>query len=121
MSTEAEDLVAVEPREKVTVAVPESGASVKPVPSSSALVTEHLQKSYGRRRVVDNVSLFVEPGEVVGLLGANGAGKTTPFYMIKGLERQDQGRIRLGKQDLTNLPMYLRARLGLGSLPQEPS
>jgi lipopolysaccharide export system ATP-binding protein len=63
----------------------------------------------------------VEPGEVVGLLGANGAGKTTTFYMIIGLERPDAGRIRLGERDITKLPMYLRARLGIGYLPQEPS
>jgi lipopolysaccharide export system ATP-binding protein len=71
--------------------------------------------------VVDGVSLHVEPGEVVGLLGANGAGKTTTFYMIIGLERADAGRIRLGERDITRLPMYLRARLGVGYLPQEPS
>jgi lipopolysaccharide export system ATP-binding protein len=71
--------------------------------------------------VVDGVSLHVEPGEVVGLLGANGAGKTTTFYMIIGLERPDAGRIRLGARDITKLPMYLRARLGIGYLPQEPS
>jgi lipopolysaccharide export system ATP-binding protein len=90
-------------------------------PTASALVASHLQKTYGKRRVVDNVSLHVEQGEVVGLLGANGAGKTTSFYMIIGLERPDRGAIRLGQRDITRLPMYLRARLGLGYLPQEPS
>lgn len=90
-------------------------------PSASALAAFHLQKTYGRRRVVDDVSLHVEPGEVVGLLGANGAGKTTTFYMITGLEQPDKGTIRLGERDVTKLPMYLRARLGLGYLPQEPS
>jgi lipopolysaccharide export system ATP-binding protein len=90
-------------------------------PSAAALAASHLQKSYGKRRVVDNVSLHVEPGEVVGLLGANGAGKTTTFYMITGLERPEQGTIRLADRDVTRLPMYLRARLGLGYLPQEPS
>jgi len=80
-----------------------------------------LEKSYGRRRVVDGVSLHVERGEVVGLLGANGAGKTTTFYMIVGLERPDKGRVLLAERDITRLPMYLRARLGLGYLPQEPS
>ncbi|HEX8846670.1 MAG TPA: LPS export ABC transporter ATP-binding protein [Pyrinomonadaceae bacterium] len=90
-------------------------------PSAVALTASHLQKSYGKRRVVDNVTLHVEPGEVVGLLGANGAGKTTTFYMIIGLERADRGVIRLGGRDITKLPMYLRARLGLGYLPQEPS
>ncbi|MBD0370962.1 MAG: LPS export ABC transporter ATP-binding protein [Pyrinomonadaceae bacterium] len=90
-------------------------------PSNAALAGFHLQKTYGKRRVVDNVSLHVEPGEVVGLLGANGAGKTTTFYMITGLEQPDRGTIRLGERDVTKLPMYLRARLGLGYLPQEPS
>ena len=90
-------------------------------PSAAALAAYDLQKSYGKRRVVDGVSLHVEPGEVVGLLGANGAGKTTTFYMIMGLEQPDQGRIRIGERDVTKLPMYLRARLGLGYLPQEPS
>ena len=88
---------------------------------ADSLSAFHLQKSYGRRRVVDNVSLSVEQGEVVGLLGANGAGKTTTFYMMVGLERAEQGNIFLGGQDVTTLPMYLRARLGLGYLPQEPS
>src|ERR671932_1040900 len=91
------------------------------VPSPVALAAIDLQKSYGKRRVVDQVSLHVERGEVVGLLGANGAGKTTTFYMIIGLERPDAGRIRLGERDITRLPMYLRARLGVGYLPQEPS
>jgi lipopolysaccharide export system ATP-binding protein len=90
-------------------------------PADSALRSAHLVKNYGRRRVVDDVSLQVEKGEVVGLLGANGAGKTTTFYMIVGLERPDSGNVLLGDQDLTQLPMYLRARLGIGYLPQEPS
>ncbi len=89
-----------------------------PADSLSAL---NLQKTYGRRRVVDDVSLFVGHGEVVGLLGANGAGKTTTFYMMTGLERAEKGKILLNGQDVTKLPMYLRARLGLGYLPQEPS
>lgn len=87
----------------------------------NALAAVHLQKTYGRRRVVDDVSLFVERGEVVGLLGANGAGKTTTFYMMTGLETAEQGNIFLSGQNVTTLPMYLRARLGLGYLPQEPS
>ena len=90
-------------------------------PSATALAAFQLQKTYGKRRVVDDVTLHVEQGEVVGLLGANGAGKTTTFYMITGLERPDRGTIRLGERDITKLPMYLRARLGLGYLPQEPS
>ena len=89
--------------------------------SAHALAAFNLRKSYGRRRVVDDVTLHVEPGEVVGLLGANGAGKTTTFYMMVGLETPEAGRISLGGEDVTRLPMYLRARLGLGYLPQEPS
>ena len=88
---------------------------------ADSLSAVHLQKTYGRRRVVDDVSLFVGQGEVVGLLGANGAGKTTTFYMMTGLERAERGNIFLNAQDVTKLPMYLRARLGLGYLPQEPS
>ncbi len=88
---------------------------------NNSLSAKHLQKTYGRRRVVDDVSLFVEQGEVVGLLGANGAGKTTTFYMMTGLERTEKGNIELNGEDVTKLPMYLRARLGLGYLPQEPS
>lgn len=95
--------------------------SAVPTPSGKALAAFNLQKSYGRRRVVDDVSLHVEQGEVVGLLGANGAGKTTTFYMMVGLERAERGSIRLSGRDVTRLPMYLRARLGLGYLPQEPS
>src|SRR6476619_4022670 len=87
----------------------------------NSLRSAHLVKNYGRRRVVDDVSLEVGKGEVVGLLGANGAGKTTTFYMIVGLERPDNGTVSLGGRDVTRLPMYLRARLGLGYLPQEPS
>ena len=89
--------------------------------SQNSLSASHLQKTYSRRRVVNDVSLSVEKGEVVGLLGANGAGKTTTFYMMTGLERAERGKIFLSGQDVTNLPMYLRARLGLGYLPQEPS
>jgi len=78
-------------------------------------------KSYRRRRVVDGISFHVRPGEVVGLLGPNGAGKTTAFNMTVGLVKPDQGRVRLGDQDLTSLPMHRRARLGVGYLPQEAS
>src|SRR5437016_11470587 len=88
---------------------------------AESLSAQHLQKTYTGRRVVADVSLHVEKGEVVGLLGANGAGKTTTFYMMVGLERPDAGIVSLGDRDVTTLPMYLRARLGLGYLPQEPS
>ncbi|MBN2265921.1 MAG: LPS export ABC transporter ATP-binding protein [Candidatus Aminicenantes bacterium] len=80
-----------------------------------------LEKRYGRRKVVDSVSVRVEAGEIVGLLGPNGAGKTTTFSMILGLVTQDGGRVFLGEEDITDQPMYLRARKGLILLPQEPS
>ena len=80
-----------------------------------------LEKSYGRKKVVDKVSVRVEEGEIVGLLGPNGAGKTTTFSMILGLVPQDGGRVFLRDEDITDQPMYLRARRGLVLLPQEPS
>lgn len=83
--------------------------------------TEDLVKVYGGRRVVNQVSIEVNPSEVVGLLGPNGAGKTTTFYMIVGMIRPNGGRIFLGAKDVTNQPMYKRARMGIGYLSQEPS
>jgi lipopolysaccharide export system ATP-binding protein len=80
-----------------------------------------LTKSYGRRTVVRNVDLEIRQGEVVGLLGPNGAGKTTTFYMCVGLTRPDSGQVFLGDADITALPMYRRARAGIGYLPQEAS
>jgi lipopolysaccharide export system ATP-binding protein len=80
-----------------------------------------LTKSYGRRVVVREVALEVRQGEVVGLLGPNGAGKTTTFYMVVGLTRPDSGQVFLGEEDITGLPMYQRARAGIGYLPQEAS
>jgi lipopolysaccharide export system ATP-binding protein len=80
-----------------------------------------LQKSFWQRKVVDNVNLVINPGEVVGLLGPNGAGKTTTFYMVVGLLPPDRGRILLDGSDITALPMYRRARRGIGYLPQESS
>jgi lipopolysaccharide export system ATP-binding protein len=88
---------------------------------SDALVAEGLVKYYGKRRVVDDVSVTVKPGEVVGLLGPNGAGKTTTFYLIVGLLRPQAGSIRLGDEDVTDFPVYLRARRGIGYLSQDPS
>jgi lipopolysaccharide export system ATP-binding protein len=93
-------------------------------PKNSArglLAVHHLRKSYKARRVVEDVSMTVRRGEVVGLLGPNGAGKTTLFYMITGLVRPDSGLIELDGHDVTRLPMYRRARLGIGYLPQEAS
>lgn len=89
--------------------------------SSSGLLVQNIEKSYGGRKVVDGISLQVRRGEAVGLLGPNGAGKTTSFYMITGLVQPDAGQITLEGHDVTNLPMYRRARLGIGYLPQEAS
>ena len=88
---------------------------------STGLHAEGLTKSFGGRCVVRAITLDVRPGEVVGLLGPNGAGKTTSFHMIVGLTRPDAGSIRLRGEDVTRRPMYERARLGLGYLPQEAS
>ena len=82
---------------------------------------ENLVKSYGGRRVVDGVSVNVDRGEIVGLLGPNGAGKTTTFYMIVGLVQPNEGSVILNGNDVLKMPMYKRARLGLGYLPQEAS
>lgn len=100
------------------LAAPDNGAGVS---APAALAGFHLQKTYSGRHVVEDVSLNVVEGEIVGLLGANGAGKTTTFFMLVGLERTEGGVIELGGRDVTHLPMYLRARLGVGYLPQEPS
>jgi lipopolysaccharide export system ATP-binding protein len=80
-----------------------------------------LSKSYRGRKVVDDVELEIGQGEVVGLLGPNGAGKTTTFYILVGLARPDSGRVLLNGEEITDLPMYLRARSGISYLPQEPS
>jgi len=85
------------------------------------LQAKGLTKAFRGRRVVDGVSLHLKAGEVVGLLGPNGAGKTTSFYMVVGLTRPDNGSILLGEDDVTSLPMYIRARRGIAYLPQEAS
>jgi len=85
------------------------------------LRTERLRKSYRGRAVVSDVSVQLEQGQIVGLLGPNGAGKTTTFYMVVGLTMPDEGRVFLGGEDITALPMYLRAQRGISYLPQEPS
>lgn len=93
-----------------------NGNSVRP-----RFAGNDLQKTFGSRRVVDGVSIELFGGEVVGLLGANGAGKTTTFYLMVGMETTEAGNIVVNGQDVTGLPIYLRARLGVGYLPQEPS
>jgi lipopolysaccharide export system ATP-binding protein len=85
------------------------------------LYTEGLRKVYRGRAVVNKMSIEVGPGEIVGLLGPNGAGKTTTFYMVVGLTVPDAGTVFLGEEDITDLPMYLRAQRGISYLPQEPS
>jgi lipopolysaccharide export system ATP-binding protein len=97
---------------------PESGA---PPGGQGVLAVHHLGKGYRGRMVVQDVSLSVRQGEAVGLLGPNGAGKTTVFYMITGLVKPDKGEIELDGHDVTGLPMFQRARLGIGYLPQEAS
>lgn len=85
------------------------------------LAVRDLVKTYHRKTVVNRVSLHLNEGEIVGLLGPNGAGKTTTFYMTVGLTRPNQGKILLNEEDISDLPMYLRARKGINYLPQEPS
>lgn len=85
------------------------------------LIVEKIQKSYGGRRVVDGVSFYVEKGEVVGLLGRNGAGKTTSFDMVLGLVKPEKGSIRLDQREISKMAIHLRSRLGIGYLPQEQS
>ncbi|MCA9755035.1 MAG: LPS export ABC transporter ATP-binding protein [Candidatus Eisenbacteria bacterium] len=97
-----------------------SGHAARPV-HPGALAATDLVRKYGKLQVVKGVSLVVEPGEVVGLLGPNGAGKSTTFYMIVGQLPPTSGRIYLAGQDVTKLPMYRRARMGIGYLSQEPS
>ena len=87
----------------------------------SEIHTQQLIKAYGRRTVVNNVSVGVKQGEIVGLLGPNGAGKTTTFYMVVGLIKPDDGQVFLDKEEITKMPMYKRAQLGIGYLPQEAS
>jgi lipopolysaccharide export system ATP-binding protein len=103
--------------EAATIARPASEAQ----PASGGLEVRSIAKSYDRRAVLHDVSLSVHRGEVVGLLGPNGAGKTTCFYSVMGLVKPDSGRIFLDARDITELPMYRRAVLGLGYLPQETS
>lgn len=88
---------------------------------SLSIHTKDLVKTYGGRTVVNHVSIEVKQGEIVGLLGPNGAGKTTTFYQVVGLIRPDEGEVYIGEENITKLPMYKRARMGIGYLPQEAS
>lgn len=88
---------------------------------STTIKTLDLVKTYRNRSVVNHVSIEVNQGEIVGLLGPNGAGKTTTFYQVVGLIKPDEGKVFMNERDITNLPMYKRAQLGIGYLPQEPS
>src|SRR5438477_12769633 len=90
-------------------------------PVETLLATDNLMKEYRKRRVVNGVSIEVNPGEVVGLLGPNGAGKTTTFNMVVGVVKPDGGSVRFQDREVTTLPMHKRARLGMGYLTQEPS
>jgi lipopolysaccharide export system ATP-binding protein len=112
------------PRAKPRAAKPSQGSSAakqQPLKRPGYLAVHSVEKSFGSRQVVRGVSIYVRRGEAVGLLGPNGAGKTTVFYMITGLIKADRGAIELDGHDVTRLPMYQRARLGIGYLPQEAS
>jgi lipopolysaccharide export system ATP-binding protein len=110
-----------EPQTKPVLEQVRLGPSVATGALDQLLVTEKLVKEYRHRRVVNGVSISVGAGEIVGLLGPNGAGKTTTFNMVVGVIRPDEGTVRFKAQDITNLAMHHRARLGIGYLTQEPS
>ena len=98
-----------------------TGAPVAMDVSDPLLITDGLVKEYRSRRVVNKVSIFVNPGEIVGLLGPNGAGKTTTFNMVVGVVKPEEGTVNFQSRDITHFPMHKRARLGIGYLTQEPS
>jgi lipopolysaccharide export system ATP-binding protein len=108
-------------RAAAPVPVSTAGQQATAALPSGSLIVQGLSKAYKKRQIIKDVSLMVHRGEAVGLLGPNGAGKTTLFYMITGLIRPDSGMIMIDDYDVTALPMYRRARLGIGYLPQEPS
>jgi lipopolysaccharide export system ATP-binding protein len=108
-------------RKKPLAPRPQQQPTARPQVRDAYLAAHGLEKSFGARKVVHGVSIYVRRGEAVGLLGPNGAGKTTVFYMITGLIKPESGRIDLDGHDITGLPMYQRARLGIGYLPQEAS
>jgi lipopolysaccharide export system ATP-binding protein len=106
---------------QATLPVEAGGPKLRAIAGEGGLVATGLGKRYRKRPVVRNVSINLKRGEAVGLLGPNGAGKTTTFYMITGLVQPDEGKVVMDGHDVTTLPMYRRARLGLGYLPQEAS
>src|SRR5207253_11084429 len=111
------------PRNQSSSRAPKTNGAAAPrlIKRPGYLAVHSVEKSFGTRKVVAGVSLYVRRGEAVGLLGPNGAGKTTVFYMITGLIKADRGHIELDGHNITGLPMYQRARLGIGYLPQEAS
>src|SRR6202011_5817294 len=111
------------PAEKPRAPRPKTNGATapRPTPRAGYLAVHSVEKSFGTRQVVRGVSIYVRRGEAVGLLGPNGAGKTTVFYMITGLIKADRGTIELDGHNVTGMPMYRRARLGIGYLPQEAS
>ena len=100
---------------------PQPAVAVAAGLAANLLATDQLVKAYRQRKVVNGISIFVNPGEVVGLLGPNGAGKTTTFNIIVGVVKPDEGEVRFEGRDITAMPMHRRARLGIGYLTQEPS
>lgn len=121
------ELEGVQPdmRETVVTAIEDSAGAIEEetviIPEKGILRTDNLVKKYGKRTVVNKVSINVTQGEIVGLLGPNGAGKTTTFYMTVGLIKPNEGKVFLDDQDITEFPVYKRAQIGIGYLPQEPS
>src|ERR1700720_4891016 len=105
----------------ITATTPDTTNGATRVVEPDVLATRELVKIYGGRAVVNGINVNVKAGEIVGLLGPNGAGKTTPFYMIVGLVRPNSGSVIFREQDVTTFPMFKRARLGMGYLPQEES
>jgi lipopolysaccharide export system ATP-binding protein len=105
----------------MTLRQAETTPAHSPAPSTALLSTESLVKQYRHRRVVNGVSIYVNPGEIVGLLGPNGAGKTTTFNIVVGIVKPEQGAVVFEQYDITKLAMHHRARLGVGYLTQEPS
>ena len=115
------DVSREQPRESAPRSRAASNGAAPRAQHSGYLAVHGVEKSFGTRKIVHGVSLYVRRGEAVGILGPNGAGKTTCFYMITGLIKPDRGRVELDGHDVTQLPMYQRARLGIGYLPQEAS